>query len=102
MPTSVSGILEVMHRGGGHLRDPARSFAPSSGDPFVPEAIINRYGLVTGASVTGPAQPSKQGPRLEGVETICGLTPEAFRALVPALIDALSEVKPGEVRQVFV
>ena len=83
MPTTVTGILEVLHRGGGYLRDPARSFAPCSGDPFVPEQIISRFGLTTGAGVTGPAQPAKQGPRLDGVDTICGLTPEAFRARPP-------------------
>jgi transcription termination factor Rho len=83
VPTSVSGILEVLHRGGGYLRDPARSYAPGSADPFVPEAIISRFGLATGASITGPSLPAKQGPRLEGVETICGRTPEAFRTRAP-------------------
>ena len=34
------------------------------------------------------------------VLSVVDQTPEAFRALVPALIDALGEVKPGEVRQV--
>ena len=34
------------------------------------------------------------------VLSIVDQTPEAFRTLVPALIDALGEVQPGEVRQV--
>ncbi len=83
MPTTVSGVLEVFQRRGGYLRDPARSFAPGPGDPFVPEQVIARFGLVTGAQVSGPAQPGKQGPRLEGVESICGLAPEAYSARTP-------------------
>ena len=83
MPTTVSGILEVLHRGGGYLRDMARSYAPGSGDPFVPEQLITRFGLVTGALVCGSAQPGKQAPRLESVESICGLTPDAYRARTP-------------------
>ena len=83
MSTTVSGILEVLHRGGGYLRDMARSYAPGSGDPFVPEQLITRFGLVTGALVCGSAQPGKQAPRLESVESICGLTPDAYRARTP-------------------
>ena len=83
MSTSVTGILEVLHRGGGYLRDTARSFAPGPGDPHVPEQIITRFGLATGAQVCGPAQPGRQGPRLEGVESVCGLPPDAFRARTP-------------------
>ncbi|HEX7078853.1 MAG TPA: transcription termination factor Rho [Candidatus Eisenbacteria bacterium] len=83
MPTTVSGVLEAHQRGGGFLRDPARSFAPGPGDPFVSEALIHRYQLVPGAQVSGPAQPAKQGPRLEDVESICSLKPEVFRARTP-------------------
>ena len=83
MPQAVSGVLEVLHRGGGYLRDPARSFMPAPGDPFVPEQVIGRFGLVEGAHVSGSAQPGKQGPRLEGVESVCGMTPEVYRARIP-------------------
>lgn len=83
MPTAASGILEVLHRGGGYLRDPARSFAPGPGDTFVPEQLINRFGLDSGAHVSGPALPGKQGPRLENVDSICGMTPAEYRARTP-------------------
>ena len=76
---TVSGVLEVLEQGGGFLRDPARSFAPSRQDVFVPAALISRFQLVSGALVSGPAQSAKQGMRLDNVESICGMPPETFR-----------------------
>ena len=75
----MSGYLEVLERGGGFLRDPARSFAPSGEDVYVSPGLITRYQLVSGAAVTGAAVEGGQGPRLESVATICGLPPESFR-----------------------
>src|SRR6266481_5839521 len=75
----VSGVLEILERGGGFLRDPARSFAPSRQDVFVPAGIISRFQLTSGALVSGSAKPEKQGLRLDNVELVCGLAPEAFR-----------------------
>jgi len=76
---TVSGVLEILERGGGFLRDPARSFAPSRQDVFVPAALIQRFQLISGALVSGSARPERQGLRLDNVELICGLEPEAFR-----------------------
>ena len=75
----VSGVLEILERGGGFLRDPARSFAPSRQDVFVPAALISRFQLTSGALVSGSAKTEKQGLRLDNVELVCGLKPEAFR-----------------------
>jgi transcription termination factor Rho len=83
MPTTASGVLEILPRGGGFLRDPAKSFQQSREDAFVPEALIRRYGLVTGAFVGGVCQPGRQGPQLVEVETISGVAPEAFRTRTP-------------------
>jgi transcription termination factor Rho len=83
VPTTVTGVLEVLDRGGGFLRDPARSFAPSRQDVFVPAALITRLQLASGAMVSGVAQPERQGLRLESVDSVCGMTPEAFRARTP-------------------
>ena len=82
-PMTVSGVLEVLDRGGGYLRDPARSFAPSRQDVFVPPALISRFQLISGALVSGPAQPERQGLRLDHVDSICGMDPEAFRGCTP-------------------
>jgi transcription termination factor Rho len=79
----VTGILQVLDRRGGFLRDPAKSFAPSRQDVFVPAAVIQRFHLISGAFVSGTARSERQGPRLDTVESICGLTPDAFRDRPP-------------------
>ncbi|MGE5177200.1 MAG: transcription termination factor Rho [Hyphomicrobiales bacterium] len=83
MPTTVSGVLEILDRGGGYLRDPARSFAPERNDPFVPPALIARAQLASGATIAGTAQPGRRGPQLDRIESICGLAPEAWRGRMP-------------------
>jgi transcription termination factor Rho len=80
---SVSGVLDVNNGRGGFLRSPERSFRADPSDVFVPQELIHRFALVTGAVVTGPAQAARQGPRLADVESVCGLTPEAYRARTP-------------------
>src|SRR5205814_9774737 len=82
-PTAVSGVLQVLDRGGGFLRDAARSFAPSRQDVFVPAALIDRFRLISGAHVSGTARPERQGLRLDNVEAICEITPAAFRERAP-------------------
>src|SRR5215471_8634571 len=89
---SVTGVLQVLDRRGGFLRDPARSFAPSREDAFVPAALIERFRLVTGALVQGSARPERQGSRLDSVESVCGMAPEAFRNR-PSF-DALTATNP--------
>jgi transcription termination factor Rho len=81
--TLVSGVLEVLERGGGFLRDPARSFEPDSRDVFVPVPVIQRHQLITGALVAGPATPGKQGLRLDDVDSVCSLPPDAYRRRTP-------------------
>jgi len=80
---TVSGVLEILERGGGFLRDRARSFAPSREDVFVPAALINRFQLISGGLVTGTAHSERQGVRLDNVESICGMAPDAFRVCTP-------------------
>jgi len=83
MTQTVSGVLEVVKGRDGFLRSPDRSFHPDRGDPYVSPEMINRFGLVPGATVCGNAQPVKQGTRLSEVTTVCGLAPEAYRARTP-------------------
>ncbi len=80
MTDDTTGVLEVMKRGGGFLRDPARSLKPNPADIFVPQALIKQHGLVTGATVSGKVGKGKKGPVLAAVSTVCGLPPGAFRA----------------------
>ena len=80
MTDDTTGVLEVMKRGGGFLRDVARSLKPNPADIFVPQALIKQHGLVTGATVSGKVGKGKKGPVLAEVSTVCGLPPAAFRA----------------------
>ena len=80
---TVSGVLDLLDRGGGFLRDPARSFTPTRQDVFVPAGVISRFQLVAGALVSGTARPEKQGMRLDQVESVCGMPPDAFAQRVP-------------------
>jgi transcription termination factor Rho len=89
---NVSGVLQILDRRGGFLRDPARSFAPTRQDVFVPAAIIDRYRLVSGARVAGTARPERQGTRLDTVDSVCGMPPDAFRDRVP--FDKLTATNP--------
>ena len=58
---SVSGVLEIMQKGGGFLRDPGRSFAPDSTDVFVPRQMIQKLKLSNGAMVVGGTAKGRQG-----------------------------------------
>ena len=80
---TVSGVLDILDRGGGFLRDPTRSFAPTRQDVFVPSGVISRYQLVAGALVAGSARPERQGMRLDQVESVGGMAPEEFARRVP-------------------
>ena len=82
-PNTASGVIEILKGRGGFLRNPARSFQPDRPDTFVPQNMIARFGLITGAMVSGPAQSVKRGMQLVDVESVCGVTPEAFRQRTP-------------------
>jgi transcription termination factor Rho len=83
MSNTASGVLEVLKKGGGFLRNPERSLQPDRADIFVPQKLIARFALVTGATVSGPAQSNKRGTQLADVESVCGMTPPAYRERTP-------------------
>ena len=70
-----SGILQLTKNGGGHLLNPAKLTERVA----VPARLIRDYHLPEGATVTG----SKEGSQLATVETVCGLSPEAFHQRTP-------------------
>jgi len=92
--SSVQGVLQKLQQGGGFLRDPARSFQPGSDDVWVSSQLMRQYGLVEGAVVDGTASKGAKGMRLETVETICGLGPEAFRSR--RRFDRLQAISPEQ------
>ena len=93
-PETASGILQCLQQGGGFLRDAARSFQPSSDDVWVSSKLIREFGLVDGAEVSGAVRQGKKGCQLVSVESVCGLTPEKFRAR--ARFDRLLAIDPNE------
>ncbi len=94
MTPTVTGVLELLSRGGGFLRDPARSLKATSDDLFVPQTLIKKYSLVTGATVTGQVGKGKKGPLLAAVTDVCGLPPDAFGART--LFADLTVINPEE------
>ena len=70
----VSGVLEILQKGGGFLRDPGRSFAPDRTDVFVPRKLIQKLNLSNGATIIGSTEKGPKGPVLASVETICGVS----------------------------
>ena len=82
-PGPASGVLEVLQKGGGFLRDPGRSFAPDRSDVFVPNKLIQKLNLSTGALVVGRSVKGPKGPVLDQVETVCGVSPAAFADRTP-------------------
>ena len=82
----TSGVLEVLPKGGGFLRDPARNFLPSAEDVQVPAELIRKWNLPSGALLEGEAGRTRRGTVLTTVATACGLPPAEF-ARRPTLKD---------------
>jgi len=93
-PQTTTGILQRLRQGGGFLRDPKRSFRPSSDDAWVSSRFMKEYGMVDGAEITGRVRPGKKGYQLATVDAICGLTPAQFRAR--PRFDRLLAIDPRE------
>jgi len=93
MSSLASGVLHIPSRRGGFLRDPEFSFQRSPDDPAVSAKLIQEFGLVNGASVTGALRSGKKGPELATVETVCGLAPDEFKARTP--FDRLTAIDPS-------
>jgi len=79
MANTKSGILKMEKNRTGTLFNPAKTRDRVT----VPGGLIREYGLVEGATVTGAVQEGDGGPELATVETVCGLTPEAFQKRTP-------------------
>jgi len=79
----AAGVIEVLHKGGGFLRDPRTSFAPGRNDIFVPQKLIQKLKLSTGATVIGTGKNGAKGKVLAEVESICGISPAAFATRTP-------------------
>jgi transcription termination factor Rho len=80
--TASQGVLELHPKGYGFLRNPARHYAPTPNDPYVPAPLIEKLHLAEGLLLGGPVEPARRGssgPRLAAVEQIEGGDPRQFR-----------------------
>ncbi|AWM41591.1 hypothetical protein GobsT_73480 [Gemmata obscuriglobus] len=91
--SSAQGVLEMHQRGHGFLRNPARNYAPTPTDPYVPGQLISRLNLAEGVQLGGSLEPPRrgQGPRLAAVTEVEGADPKTFRRRV---WDELTPVDP--------
>ncbi len=94
MPEVASGVLKITKKGRGELRLPERSFKQNAQDVHVSAEMIEEYGLVQGAMVEGEAARGRRGMELASIATVCGLTPDEFKAR--RLYDGLVAVDPDE------
>jgi len=76
---SRRGILKRTKGGAGQLVDPSQP----RDEIDVPARLVNKYRLVEGATVAGPVQKGKRRPELASVESVCGLSPEAYQERIP-------------------
>ncbi len=77
----ATGILSIANDGYGFLRQ--EGHFSGSGDVYVSQSQIRRFGLRTGDEVAGQVRPPKDGERYFGmvrVEAVNGVEPEAARA----------------------
>jgi transcription termination factor Rho len=86
----VTGILKRPKNGPATLFDAVQP----AGEVLVPAALIQQYGLIAGATVTGRVQEGRQGKALASVQAICGLAPEAYRSRPP--FEQLVAVDPSD------
>jgi transcription termination factor Rho len=78
---SAHGVLEMHQRGHGFLRNPAKNYAPTPNDAYVPGQLIGKFNLAEGVLLTGTLEPPRrgQGPRLASVTQIEGGDPKTYR-----------------------
>ena len=77
---SGSGILAIVNEGYGFLRQDGN--APGSGDVYVSQSQIRRFGLRSGDEVVGQVRPPKEGERYFGlvrVEEVNQVEPDKSR-----------------------
>ncbi len=95
-----SGILEIISDGYGFLRQ--STLLPSSGDAYVSQSQVRRFGLRTGDMVVGQGRPPKNGEKyysLLRVELINDINPELaksrprFTSLTPTFPDKLIDLE---------
>jgi len=90
MAEIVQGLLQRARKGGYYIcpaDKPAREVR-------VPPEMVSRYSLAPGAQLVGQARAGQRGLELATVESVCGLSPDAFKARAP--FADLTPIDPDE------
>jgi transcription termination factor Rho len=82
-PESVAGVFKSFGKKGGALRQLANNLRSNQDDVLVSPALVARYGIVNGATVSGMVRRTKKRSELATIDTIGGLPPEAFKNRAP-------------------
>ena len=93
----AAGILEIMDEGYGFLRQVSRPY--TTGDVYISQSQIRRFGLKTGDTVTGQVRPPKEGERYFGlvrVEQVNGFDPEQVPSRSRPQFEYLTPIFPEE------
>jgi len=93
----ATGILEMMDEGYGFLRQVAHP--RTTGDVYISQSQIRRFGLKTGDTVTGQVRPPKEGERYFGlvrVERVNGYDPEQVPSRSRPQFEYLTPIFPEE------
>ncbi len=94
---TASGILEIMDEGYGFLRQVA--YSHTTGDVYISQSQIRRFGLKTGDTVTGQVRPPKEGERYFGlvrVEKVNGFDPEQTPSRSRPQFEYLTPIFPDQ------
>ena len=92
-----SGILDVMDEGYGFLRQ--ITSPGGTGDVYISQSQIRRFGLKTGDTVTGQVRPPKEGERYFGlvrVEKINGMESDQVNSRARTQFEHLTPIFPEQ------
>jgi len=90
----ASGILEIMDEGYGFLRQMAHP--RPTGDVYISQSQIRRFGLKTGDTVIGQVRPPKEGERYFGLVRVNGFDPEQVPNRSRPQFEYLTPIFPEE------
>ena len=97
-PLQAGGILSIVNDGYGFLRHNGTGAGAGSGDVYVSQSQIRRFGLRTGDFVVGQVRPPKDGERYYGlvrVEQVNDVEPDATRDRPK--FETLTPIFPNEI-----
>jgi transcription termination factor Rho len=90
------GVLETLPDGFGFLRSPDYNYLPSPDDIYVSPSQIRRFGLRTGAIVSGQIRPPKEGERYFALLRVEAINYENPELLVDKVVfDDLTPLYPN-------